>query len=60
MDALQFDTEIENAERSPECSWASIISGIRRYALSQTSAEAGCLNEWADLLEGVRQLRGED
>ena len=60
MDALQFETEIEDVERSPDCSWASIISGIRRYALSQPSTEAVSLNEWADLLEGIRQMRGED
>lgn len=59
MDALHFETEIECVDRSPDCSWASIISGIRCYARSQPLPEADSLNEWADLLEGIREMRGE-
>jgi hypothetical protein len=61
MDALHFETEIEDAETILDCSWDSIIAGIRRHAASpQPPTEAASLNEWADLLEGIRQLKGED
>ena len=59
MDALQFATDHREAEPDLNCSWQSIISRTRSYALSCPSAESEGLNEWADLLEGIRQLRGE-
>ena len=60
MNALHFETEIEDAETILDCSWDSIIAGIRRDAASQPPTDAASLNEWADLLEGIRQLKGED
>ena len=40
--------------------WTSIVRGIRIYALRQPQDEALELLQWADFLEGVSRLEGED
>ena len=59
MDALHFATDSDGIETGIECSWESVIAAIRRYAVVQPADESRSLNEWADLMEGVRQLRRE-
>ena len=56
MGKLPFATEQQCAPRKPECSWGSIIGGIRKYAGTQSPWQAAELNAWADLLEGVSRL----
>ena len=56
MVELLFATDSETDERGDACSWKSIIRGIERYA-AYRPAGARDLNEWADLLEGIRQIR---
>lgn len=58
MVELHFDTEFEAIPSDVDCSWSSIIQGIERYAAFQP-ANASELYQWADLLEGVRQMRDE-
>ena len=43
-----------------EIGWTSIVRGIRIYALRQPQDEALELLQWADFLEGVSRLEGED
>jgi hypothetical protein len=54
MVELLFATDGETDEQA--CSWKSIIRGIERYAAYRPSG-ARDLHEWADLLEGIRQIR---
>ena len=56
MVELHFKTEIEALDSNVECSWDSIILGIERYAAFHPAA-ARDLHQWADLLDGIRQLR---
>ena len=68
MVELHFATETEpNPEETREeefetidCSWSSLIHGIDRYAAYQPASAAQDLRQWADLLEGIRQLRKTD
>ena len=57
MVALHFETETE-APEEVDCSWDSIIQGIEQYAAFRPAATRD-LQHWADLLEGIRQLREE-
>jgi len=59
MAKLHFATETEPEAEELEadginCSRSSVIHGIERYAAYQP---AGAARQWADLLEGIRQLR---
>lgn len=56
MVELQFATVVETDNKDSGCSWSSIIRGIEKYA-AYHPAQARELHEWADLLEGIRQLR---
>ena len=58
MVELHFETESETIQSDVDCSWSSIIKGIERYAAFQP-ANARELYQWADLLEGIRQMREE-
>jgi hypothetical protein len=56
MVELLFATDGETDEQGEACSWKSIVRGIERYA-AYHPASARDLHQWADLLEGIRQLR---
>jgi len=56
MSELHFATEPKLADEQ-RCSWTELISAVRRYADAQPAEQAEDLHLWADLLEGVRQLR---
>jgi hypothetical protein len=56
MLGLLFATDGEADEQGEACSWENIIRGIERFAASHPAA-APDLHDWADLLEGIRQLR---
>jgi hypothetical protein len=56
MVELLFATDGETDGEGEACSWMNIIRGIERYAAYHPS-RARDLYEWADLLEGIRQLR---
>jgi hypothetical protein len=45
-----------------DCSWSTIIAGIRRHAADQSDDVRADLHSWADLLEGIAELgaRGGD
>jgi len=61
MTKLHSATEIE-CEPEPEaieCSWSRVVRGIERYAAYQLAGAAEDLRQWADLLEGIRQLRDD-
>jgi len=68
MVELHFATEAEpDREESREaefqtidCSWSNLIHGVERYAAYQPASTAQDLRQWADLLEGMRQLRKTD
>ena len=62
MVELHFATEIkvDSEGDTIDCSWSSVIRGIERFAAFQPASVAEDLREWADLLEGIRQLREED
>ena len=62
MDKLHFATELEREPDadSIDCSWSTVIHGIERYAAYRSVGAAEDLRQWADLLEGLRQLREED
>ena len=62
MAKLHFATEIEHGPEAGaiDCSWTSVIRAIERYAAYQPASVADDLRQWADLLEGIRQLREED
>jgi len=56
MVELQFATIVEADSKDEPCSWSNIIRSVERYA-AYHPAQARDLHEWADLLEGIRQLR---
>lgn len=56
MSELHFATETKPADEL-HCSWTGLISAVRRQADAQAPEYAKELHEWADLLEGIRQLR---
>jgi hypothetical protein len=57
MIELRFATFADDADNAEEdCSWSKVIHGIERYA-AYHPVQASDLHEWADLLEGIRQLR---
>ena len=56
MVELLFATVVDADEQCEPCSWKSVIHGIERYAAYQP-ANARDLQEWAELLEGIRQLK---
>lgn len=58
MFELLFATDGETDEQSEACSWKTIIRGIERFA-AYDPPRARDLHEWADLLEGIRELREE-
>ena len=62
MAKLHFATELERESDagSIDCSWSTVIHGIERYAAYRSVGAAEDLRQWADLLEGVRELREED
>ena len=57
MDELLFATENADEDEAVDCSWASVIRGVERYAAYQPPGFAHDLLEWAILLEGIRQMR---
>ena len=56
MGKLHFATEQQTAPTKPECSWVSIIGGIRKYAGTRSPEQEAELRAWADLLESVSRL----
>ena len=56
MVELQFATVVEAHDKGEDCSWSSVVRGIERYA-AYHSTQADDLYAWADLIEGIRQLR---
>jgi hypothetical protein len=62
MAELHFATELESEldVETIDCRWSSVIRGIERFAANQPAGVAEDLRQWADLLEGIRQLREED
>ena len=56
MVELQFATVVETDNGKEDCSWSSVVRGIERYA-AYHSTQADDLYAWADLIEGIRQLR---
>jgi hypothetical protein len=56
MVELQFATVVEAGDSEENCSWSNVVRGIERYA-AYHSRQADHLYEWADLIEGIRQLR---
>ena len=56
MVELRFATVAEADSKDEACSWSSIIRGVERYA-AYHPAQARDLHEWADIMEGIRQLR---
>jgi hypothetical protein len=56
MVELRFATVVEAGDSEENCSWSSVVRGIERYA-AYHSRQADDLYEWADLIEGIRQLR---
>jgi hypothetical protein len=56
MVELLFATDGETDEQGEACSWKRIVRGIERFA-AYHPADARDLYQWADLLEGIRQLR---
>jgi len=61
MTKLRFATETESEPEADaiECSWSSVTRGIERYAAYQPASAAEDLRQWANLLEGIRQLRDD-
>ena len=61
MAKLHSATEIEREPDADaiECSWSREVRGIERYAAYQPAGVAEDLRQWADLLEGIRQLRDD-
>jgi hypothetical protein len=61
MTKLHSATEIEREPDADaiECSWSRVVRGIERYAAYQPAGAAEDLRQWADLLEGIRQLRDD-
>ena len=58
MSELHFATETRR-KYEPRCSWANLIRAVRRHADAQPPDLGEDLHEWADLLEGIRQLRDD-
>lgn len=56
MVELQFATIVETGSREEDCSWRSVVRGIERYA-AYHPAQVAELYEWADLIDGIRQMR---
>jgi len=56
MVELLFATVVGTDEQDELCSWKSIILGIERYAAYQPTGSRD-LQEWAELLDGIRQLK---
>jgi len=56
MIELLFATDGKTDEQGEACSWKNIIRGIERFAAYHPS-RARDLHEWADLLEGIRELK---
>ena len=61
MAKLHSATEIgcEPEADAIDCSWSKVVRGIERYAAYQPAGVAEDLRQWADLLEGIRQLRDD-
>lgn len=59
MVELRFATVVETDDKEEPCSWSSIIRGVEKYA-AYHPAQAQDLYEWAELLDGIRQLRERD
>ena len=56
MVELQFATVVAADDEQDDCSWSSVVRGIERYA-AYHPAQANELYEWADLIDGIRQMR---
>ena len=56
MVELQFATVVAADDEREDCSWSSVVRGIERYAAYHPT-QAHDLYGWADLIDGIRQLR---
>ena len=54
---LEAAAATDDDEIAVDCSWTTIIAGIRCHAATQPQAVGADLYAWADLLEGVAELQ---
>jgi len=54
-----LEAAADDDEIAGECSWTTIIAGIRCHVRQQDDAVRADLDAWADLLEGLAELQAQ-